>query len=236
VGDLGLHAFLSFNGQMLDLGTLGGTWSSGYAVNNAGQVAGVSQTRAGGFAGFRWDEQNGMRRLWGPGGAGETRAYGLNAAGAVVGVSRTSRGYFHASVWETDGAVVDLGTLGGANSFAYGINDEGSVVGYSYDAFGQQKAFVWTGGMLFDLNTLLDAEGWSLTAAYGINASGQIVGSGYYNGLSAAFRLDPRVLLPANLHSFHTLDCDFRSEVPEPATAVCILLAMLGGILYKCKR
>jgi probable HAF family extracellular repeat protein len=234
--DRELHAFLSFNGQMLDLGTLGGTWSSGYGVNTAGQVAGVSQTTSGGFAGFRWDASTGMRRLYAPSGASDTRAFAINGQGAVAGMARTSQGYYHAAVWDTNGSVLDLGDFGGRHSFAYGINDEGSVVGYSFDALGRQRAFVWTGGMLFDLNTLLDGEGWSLTAAYGINSNGQIVGTGYYKGVSSAFRLDPTSFAVPHGLSSDGLEPGFGSEVPEPATAVSLLLAGLAGVLYRPKR
>src|SRR3954471_10776733 len=40
------HAFLYSNGQMTDLGTLGGA-TVGYGINDAGQVAGSSETSTG---------------------------------------------------------------------------------------------------------------------------------------------------------------------------------------------
>src|SRR3982751_4757094 len=44
-GWLDVHAFLYSNGQMTDLGTLGGSGSSGgYGINDAGQVVGGSDT------------------------------------------------------------------------------------------------------------------------------------------------------------------------------------------------
>lgn len=54
--------------------------------------------------------------------------------------------------------VIDLGTLGGANSFAYSINDSGIVAGGANTAgqndFVAQTAFIWYGGQPIDLGTL----------------------------------------------------------------------------------
>ena len=41
------HAFLFSNGTMTDLGTMGGTGSEGLAINDSGEVVGVTQTKAG---------------------------------------------------------------------------------------------------------------------------------------------------------------------------------------------
>lgn len=43
----GLHAFLYSNGQMMDLGTLGGHESIGYAINDHRQVVGLSYITTG---------------------------------------------------------------------------------------------------------------------------------------------------------------------------------------------
>lgn len=50
------HAFLYSNGQMTDLGTLGGSDSMGNGINNVGLVTGVSSTSFGGHhaATVRW--------------------------------------------------------------------------------------------------------------------------------------------------------------------------------------
>jgi probable HAF family extracellular repeat protein len=69
--------------------------------------------------------------------------------------------------------IIDLGTLGGSQSYAEGLNASGQVVGYSLlpgDAV--RHAFVYSNGVMTDLGTL----GGTNSSAWGINASGQIVG------------------------------------------------------------
>lgn len=56
-------------------------------------------------------------------------AWAINNRGDVVGESTTSAGETHATWWSRNGAITDLGTLGGATSAAYGINDLGEVIG-----------------------------------------------------------------------------------------------------------
>ena len=219
------HAFLYANGHMIDLGTLGGSQSDGYALNNSGQVVGTSDTARNQRHAFIWDRKNGMRDLGTLGGS-DSHAKAINSQGAVAGVAMTRSRYFHATVWDTDGAVIDLGTLGGQHSFAYGLNDSGVVVGFSYDTLGRSRAFVWSNGMLFDLNDLVsNSAGWSLTAAYGINASGQIVGTGYFNGQSSAFLLDP-VMLTGRGRAEDVMQGDL-SAVPEPGSLSVVGLGVI---------
>jgi cysteine-rich repeat protein/probable HAF family extracellular repeat protein len=84
--------------------------------------------------------------------------------------------------------LVDLGTLGGTDSYSWGMNGAGDVVGVAAndvsDAGGsiscgvgvhvttQRRAFLYTGGLMQDLGTLGGAN----SAAIAINTAGEIVG------------------------------------------------------------
>jgi MYXO-CTERM domain-containing protein len=233
-----IHAFLYADGRMIDLGTLGGTSSSGYAINAAGQVVGSSYTVSGRSHAFVWDERGGMRDLGTLGGS-DSRAMAINSSGTIAGAATNRGRYFHATVWKPGAGITDIGTLGGAHSYAYGINDAGVVGGWSYDALGRSRAFVWSDGMLFDLNDLVsNAPGWSLTAAYGINRKGQIVGTGLFNGQSAAFLLDPVVYskaqsIDASAKTIHSPTLD-TAAVPEPGGMAVVGLA--GLFAWRWKR
>jgi len=98
----------------------------------------------------------------------------INNEGQVVGWSNTTFGYQHAFLYN-NGAMTDLGTLGGLSSEAKGINDQGQVVGWSKAASGAQHAFLYSNGVMTDLGTLNGYENWNYTAC-DINDQGQVVG------------------------------------------------------------
>src|SRR5262249_48524562 len=72
------HAFVYSNGTMTDLGTLGGNYSQGNAINLSGEVVGSASTSTGGSS-FLWDGKK-MTALSGLG------AYGINDSGQIAGV------------------------------------------------------------------------------------------------------------------------------------------------------
>jgi len=182
VGATQTHAFLWQDGVMRDLGTLGGTDSGPYAINERGQVVGLSAvnstvnetTGLPSIDPFFWDGRS-MIDLGSLGGT-YGLAVALNNRGQVIGNSslagdQTSHGF----LWPSpDGKMIDLRTLGGSYTEPHAINDVGAVTGASFisgdTAF---HAVLWTEGKVLDLGVVsgdLCAEGQA------INSTGQIVG------------------------------------------------------------
>src|SRR5258708_304884 len=73
----------------------------------------------------------------------------------------------------SNGAMTNLGTLGGPSGIGNGINKFGQVAGYSTNSSGTYRAFLASGGSMTDIG---DLGGGSATA-YAINDAGQVVGS-----------------------------------------------------------
>jgi probable HAF family extracellular repeat protein len=158
-----------------DLGTLGGTFSYAYGINNSGQITGYAATSNNVSHAFLYG--SGSMQDLGTLGGTYSFASGINDSGQVVGEAYTSVNAVHAFLY-SGGSMQDLGTLGGTVSDAKAINNSGQVVGYAYTSFNTEHAFLYSGGSMQDLGTL----GGMSSGATGINASGQVVGSSQPNG------------------------------------------------------
>jgi probable HAF family extracellular repeat protein len=173
----GVYRAALWNDQgVTDLGTLGGASSIAYDINAFGIVVGGAQDSDGVMQATVWTAgvPSAVDSL--PGSQGSV-ARGINDVGQLIlwnyGIARAS---FH------DGQeMIDLGTLGGDESWAYGLNNLGQVAGWAELPSGIYHAFVWadadgdgwsSSGEMQDLGTL----GGLFSAAYGINDSGVIVG------------------------------------------------------------
>ncbi len=188
------HAFLYRQGNMSDLGTLGGTFSGATSINNQGQVVGYSSFPNSGYSyrAFIYDS-HGMTDLGTLGGTWSI-AYDINEKGSVAGTSGISgpAGDSHAFLLSRN-QMRDLGTLGGAISSASGLNNSDEVVGWSLTNTGEGHAFLYSNGKMIDLNSIsaVQQAGWKLVYAFGINNAGQIVGAGDINGVRHAYLLTP---------------------------------------------
>jgi probable HAF family extracellular repeat protein len=180
-------------GQIINLGTFGGTQSAAEMMNDRGQVVGVAtnaipdpfsfggdpfpattQSRA-----FLW-ERGVMRDLGTLGGPDAFGRY-INQSGEVAGWSYTSYTpnpdtgipTIHPFIWK-NGKMTDLGTLGGTIAEAGWINNRGQDAGYSYlPGDNLYHGFLWDRGVLNDLPPV---SGGSFSSATWINDAGDVVG------------------------------------------------------------
>ena len=173
-----------------------GAYSIGTAINDLGQVAGYSNIYGRNQAFVT--NSSGQKIIVGSlGGCCSDGAYGINASGQVTGEANAAKSNdLHAFTSDSNAQMVDLGTLGGRESWGYDINDSGQVTDYATTANGDQHAFVTADGVMKDLNLLLvtGTFDWVLNVGSGINNAGQITGSGKHNGLQSAFLLTPVVV------------------------------------------
>jgi probable HAF family extracellular repeat protein len=178
------HPFI-WNGQMKDLGTLGGpdAFLTGACVNPELVVGGSfindvpnDNTQLPTLEPFLWDDAE-MIDLGTFGGTFGFAQCG-NHLGQIIGQSDLPGDLtFHPFLWEK-GVLRDLGTLGGDNGTAVWINDRGDVVGEA-DISGNQAshAFLWRKGVMTDLGTL---DGNSRAKA--VNSRTQVVGHYFITG------------------------------------------------------
>ena len=176
-----------------DLGVLkGDNESSGFWINNLGDVAGCSDTQTvygypctglvAGQHAFLWQPGKGMKDLGTLTGATVSGAIGLNDSGTVVGYSNI-KGQpvtdFVAVEWAPGQAIQNLGTLsGGASSAAFQINSAGEISGDSFVASGIVSATRWVNGKIKNLGKL---PGALFTSGLAINDNGYIVGESDLN-------------------------------------------------------
>ena len=187
------QAFLWTGGITQNLGTLGGVYSMGLALNDRGEVTGWSETAGGTQHAFKYSKGSmvDLDRLGGEISYGS----GINNSGQVAGgiyLGGIGHRAFVTHVLAGDANSVPeiLGTLGGVASYASGINQAGQITGTSgTDPFGfhDDAAFLYSGGVMHRIGEPDEGELYGVA----INDHGQVVG---LSGDSKAFLYSDGVL------------------------------------------
>jgi probable HAF family extracellular repeat protein len=189
-GQVGFTIVTWLNGAIAYPPTFGGDTQSAFKINSSGNMAGIANP----YPGYR------LLAVWFNGG---TTIQNLNT---ISGEFATINDLNHvaaadeannAFLWKGGSQYVQIGDLGGGETFPKAVNNADIIVGYSNNSSGQQHAFIWADlngnnqtdpGEMQDLNSFLPPNsGWVLDDAEGINDSGVIVGSGLHNGQRRAF-------------------------------------------------
>jgi probable HAF family extracellular repeat protein len=232
--------FLWRHGHIVALPTLGGNNGQASAINNRGQIVGISETtvqdsgcspgKPGKIISPVFWERGGIRAL--PTVAGDPDGFvqGINDRGQAVGSSGTCTNIqAHAVLWENDNAfrLPDLGRPGGA---AYAINDHRQAVGYVSTADGSTiVASLWPNGAHGAVTNLGILPGDGAAFATGINNRAQVVGSTFNAaGWSRGFiwqdnvMTDLNTLIPehSNLYIIAASNINERGQISGMATVL----------------
>jgi probable HAF family extracellular repeat protein len=232
--------FLWRHGHMMALPTLGGNNGEASAINNRGQIVGISETtvqdsgcspsKPGHIISPAFWERGEVRAL--PTVAGDPDGFvqGINDQGQAVGSSGTCTFMaIHAVLWENDTAF-ELPNLGHDGNAAYAINDHGQAVGYVSTTDGTTiVASLWPNGVHSAVTNLGILPGDGAAFATGINNRGQVVGSTFNSsGWSRGFvwqdgvMTDLNTLIPedSNLFIIAASNINERGQISGMATVM----------------
>jgi probable HAF family extracellular repeat protein len=191
--------FLWIKGTILDLGTFGGPNGGARGINAREEVVGKADTAAVPEQEHAFFWSDGVMHDLGTLGGDSSVANSINNLGWTAGAADTTipdpTGTIgptenHAFLRAVDGALQDLGTLGGPNSHGISINDDGVIVGWSQvdfniGAFGipDLHPAMWVNGVA----TRLPDLGGSVTLATSVNNDGTAVGQSFLADDSAFY-------------------------------------------------
>jgi probable HAF family extracellular repeat protein len=200
------RAFFYRNGQLFDVGTLGGDFSYGLGINNAGQIVGISDTTAGPFHWEAFLYSNGRMQVIGGAQTVNFTPVAINDNGWITGTLAPPETQSPANggdsadptvpdpsnpgfaVLYVGGQLTNLGTLARfTGSEGVSINNSGTIIG-ELTGGPTPGAFIYTGGRMFNLNHLVEG-GWKITDVGHINDAGQIAATGTMPGSAVTYAL-----------------------------------------------
>jgi len=199
--------------RLIDLGSPGNrqfyvdfSGLESWLLNNAGTIVGGVVTDypdpfgwSDGFTSHAFEWKNGILTDLGANAFNDktnfSQAFWINDTGHSVGIATYNASnvgavpLYKAVLWK-DRQMIDLGTLGGDQSFAQAINNRDQVVGwalnqtpasvniwedYPWSFVTQQRAVLWENGTGVDLGTLGGPSAWATC----INDNGQVIGQSF---------------------------------------------------------
>lgn len=177
--------------RLIDLGTLGGSESFAYAINNSGSIVGEARTEGDADSHAFLYRKGSMTDLY-PLNSQSIRTVGptgINARGQIASGSVINNIYLPVIFDAKTQSITALGSLGGVtsdgfNGVATSINKSGQAVGYSYIDNVNRHAFLYSNGTMIDIGSFGGYSG-----ANAINDRGMVVGfaSDQVNGRAHAF-------------------------------------------------
>ena len=159
------HAFIYQGSGLVDIGTLGGTYSEGTGINDQNEIAGVSSVTGSSLNHLFLYAKGHMSDLGTVAGQSVVNAL-INNRGEIVGSATESNFIFRGHSFEK----IPLAPAG--------LNNKGHIAGSYTAANGSSHASLYKDGRLIDLNDLVDPSLTFLTSANGISDNGKVVAKG----------------------------------------------------------
>ncbi len=167
------------------LGTLGGSGSQPYVMNNTGQICGRADTADGVGAPFFWDPiDRVMVNLAGDSGQGGS-PYAINSLGQCAGQQGNI-----AAFWDPASGTSVAFSAAGTGGRVVDLNDAGQVAGNGVIS-GVNNAFFGDAADGSVVN--IHPDGWTWSAVQSISSGGVVVGFGRLGDLSRVFVYEPDV-------------------------------------------
>jgi probable HAF family extracellular repeat protein len=170
VGTGPTEACLYTDGNLVPLGTLGGTGSGAFDINDNGDVVGESVMPNGTVGGFLYS--GGTMKNVGNLGGRSCVADGINSSGEVVGYATTAEGIYQPFLYRQNTISMIADPYGISAGFVK-INDKSQIAGGYVKPDGNSSLFIYDNGTFNDIGSL----GGNYCYVTGINNKGDLIGS-----------------------------------------------------------